>query len=76
LDIVHKAARARNLLADDTFKSVMEELKADQLSIFENSASADVNSREEAHSILSALKKIEFRLQAYITEEKILDKRK
>jgi len=54
----------------------MDELKDEQVNIFLNSKSTDVELREEAHSIVSALSKIEGRLQSAITDEKIFDKRK
>jgi len=76
LDIKQRAARARALLADDNFKTVMDELKQEQINIFLNSGSADSGIREEAHSIVSALGKIEARLQSAITDEKVFEKRK
>jgi phosphomevalonate kinase len=76
LDIKQRAACARALLADDNFRTVMDELKEEQVNIFLNSKSADSEMREEAHSIVSALSKIEARLQSAITDEKIFDKRK
>lgn len=54
----------------------MDELKEEQVNIFLNSKSADSEMREEAHCIVSALSKIEARLQSAITDEKIFDKRK
>jgi alpha-glucuronidase len=76
LDIKQRAARARALLADDNFKTVMDELKQEQINVFLNSGSTDSEIREEAHSIVSALSKIEGRLQSAITDEKIFEKRK
>lgn len=76
MDIKQRAARARSLLADENFKTVMDELKQEQINVFLNSGSSDSESREEAHSIVSALSKIEARLQSAITDEKVFDKRK
>jgi len=76
LDIKQRAARARALLADDNFKTVMDELKQEQINVFLNSGSSDSESREEAHSIVGALGKIEARLQSAITDEKVFEKRK
>lgn len=76
MDIKQRAARARALLADDNFKTVMNELKQEQINVFLNSGSSDSESREEAHSIVSALGKIEARLQSAITDEKVFEKRK
>jgi alpha-glucuronidase len=76
LDIKQRAARARALLADENFRTVMDELRDEQVKIFLNSGSTDSEIREEAHSIVSALSKIEGRLQSAITDEKIFEKRK
>ena len=76
MDIKQRAARARALLADDNFKTVMDELKQEQINVFLNSGSSDSESREEAQSIVSALGKIEARLQSAITDEKVFEKRK
>jgi hypothetical protein len=54
----------------------MDELKQEQINVFLNSGSSDSESREEAHSIVSALSKIEARLQSAITDEKVFEKRK
>ena len=54
----------------------MDELRDEQVKIFLNSGSTDSEIREEAHSIVSALGKIEARLQSAITDEKIFEKRK
>jgi len=76
IDIEQRASKARALLADETFKTLMQELKQRQTEIFFNSAHSDFESREEAYSIMSALNKIEAHLQSAITDEKILKKRK
>lgn len=76
MDIKQRAAQARALLADENFRTVMDELKDEQVNIFLNSGSTDSELREEAHSIVSALGKIEGRLQSAITDEKIFEKRK
>ena len=76
MDIKQRAARARALLSDENFRTTIDELKEEQVNIFLNSKSTDTELREEAHSIVSALSKIEARLQAAITDEKIFDKRK
>ena len=76
IDIEQRASKARALLADETFKTLMQELKQRQTEIFFNSSHSDFESREEAYSIMSALNKIEAHLQSAITDEKILKKRK
>lgn len=63
------------LLADTTFKAILDKVRADQVSTFVNSSKADTESREEAHAMLRAVDKIEQALQAVITEEAIKQKR-
>jgi hypothetical protein len=76
IDIEQRASKARALLADENFKTLIEELKQRQTEIFFNSAPSDTEKREEAYSMMSALNKIEAHLQSAITDEKILKKRK
>ena len=75
-DIEVRASKARALLADETFKTLMMELRQRQAEIFFTTAPSDTEAREEAYSIMSALNKIEGHLQSAITHEKILKKRK
>jgi hypothetical protein len=74
MDIKQRAANARSLLANESFKQVLEEIKNDQIKVFLNnsSTSADI---EEAHSVVSAIQKIEHHLQSSINDEKIFDKK-
>jgi len=75
-DIQIRASKARSLLADDNFRTLMQELRQRQTEIFFNSAPSDTELREEAYSMMSALNKIEAHLESAITDEKILKKRK
>jgi len=74
MDIKQRAANARSLLANESFKQVLEEIKNDQIKVFLNigSTNADI---EEAHSVVSAIQKIEHHLQSSINDEKIFDKK-
>jgi hypothetical protein len=74
-DIRQRAAKARTLLADDTFKEAVQDLKQLQVNVFLNPAST-VEDREEAHHIAGALSKIEQYLQSAVMDEKMLDRRK
>ena len=74
MDIKQRAANARSLLANESFKQVLEEIKNDQIKVFLNTGSttADI---EEAHAVVSAIQKIEHHLQSSINDEKIFDKK-
>jgi len=75
MDIKQKAANARTLLANETFKEVLDNIKNDQIKVFLNSSIQDTAVREEAHSIVNAIHKIEHYLQSCINDEKMLDKK-
>ena len=75
-DIEVRAAKARALLADDNFKTMLMELRQRQAEIFFTTAPNETVMREEAYSMMSALNKIEAHLQSSINDEKILNKRK
>jgi len=75
MDIKQKAANARTLLANETFKEVLDNIKNDQIKVFLNSGIQDTAVREEAHSIVNAIHKIEHYLQSCINDEKMLDKK-
>lgn len=70
-----RASRASNLLRDDNFQAVMEELRNMQLSIIANSTASEVEKREDAHAIFRALKQIEYFLQADVDAEKLINKK-
>ena len=67
---------AKRLLNDETFCAIIEKVRNQQVSTFVNSAKSDTDLREEAHSILRAIDKIEQALQSVITDEAIKEKRK
>lgn len=58
MDIKQKAANARTLLANETFKEVLDNIKNDQIKVFLNSSVSDTAVREEAHSIVNAINKM------------------
>jgi hypothetical protein len=74
MDIKQRAANARSLLANESFKQVLEEIKNDQIKVFLNSSSTSADI-EEAHSVVNAIQKIEHHLQSSINDEKIFDKK-
>tara|TARA_R110000868_G_scaffold189599_5_gene432658 strand:+ start:1233 stop:1472 length:240 start_codon:yes stop_codon:yes gene_type:complete len=73
MDVKQKAANARTLLANETFKGVLEDIKNDQIKVFLTSSSTDAVAREDAYSTVSAIKKIEHYLQSCINDEKMFD---
>jgi hypothetical protein len=70
-----KASDAERLQNDIDFRSLVDGIRQEQINIFVQSQKDDVESREEAHSILRALDKIERVLQSVITDEAIKRKR-
>lgn len=74
-DIRIKADEARRLKADTAFLSFVQEVRDDQIKVFTDSGSSDVEAREAAHGIVLALKQIEMKLDAAITAETFLDRR-
>ena len=71
MDIKQRAANARSLLANESFKQVLEEIKNDQIKVFLNSGSTSADI-EEAHSVVSAIQKIEHHLQSSIMTRRYL----
>ena len=74
MDIEQKAKRSRSLLENEHFVATMKNLRNDQMVVFANSAADEIERREEAHSILRALKLIERSLQADVDALKLLTK--
>lgn len=64
--------RMRN---DSTFTAILDSVRSDQIQIFVQSGASDTEKRENAHSIIRALDKIEQALQSVVTEEAIKTKR-
>jgi hypothetical protein len=75
MDVKQKAGRARELLNNPAFVQVMDDIKNQQINRFLNSVSTDADTRENAHSIINAIKVIENYLQSSINDEKVFDKK-
>jgi hypothetical protein len=75
VDVKRRAARARELLNNESFMTVMQDIKNEQINRFLISATAEVDVREQAHSIVNAIRIIEAHLQSAITDEKVFDKK-
>ena len=75
MEITVRSSRAKALLNDPTYSETVEELRAEQVSVFLNQGYS-AEEREAAHNVICALAKIEARLQSYITDEKFLNKQK
>lgn len=73
--MILEASDVRRLMQDSTFRAIIEKVKADQVSAFINSHSDESGVREEAHTILRALEKIEQAMNSVIAEESIQKKR-
>lgn len=64
------------LLADPAFSAILNKVRSDQIAIFAQSSRRDTEVREDAHSIMVALDKIEQALKSVVTDEAIKLKRK
>lgn len=71
-----KADDARRLKSDTAFTSFLQEVRDDQVRVFMTSGASDVEAREEAHGIVRALEQIEMKLDAAMTAETFLDRKK
>lgn len=71
-----KATDVQRLQRDETFKAIIEKVRSDQVATFVQSNKNDTELREEAHSILRALDKIEQVMKSVLTDEAIKMKRK
>lgn len=76
MDIKQRAARARELLNNPAFIQMMTMLREEQVKKFLASAPNDLDAREQAHSIVTALQAIEDYLNSHITDEKMFDKKR
>jgi len=70
------AEDAKNLLTNETFKKVLKNVRNKQLEIFYNSSPDQVESREDSHAIVQALRMISDALYSSIDEENILQYKK
>ena len=64
---------AKNLLTNETFKKVLDNVRNKQLEIFYNSSPDQVETREDAHAIVQALRMITDALYSSIDDENILN---
>jgi|TARA_R110000803_G_scaffold97260_2_gene165417 hypothetical protein len=70
-----KADEARRLKNDTAFKTFMQSVRENQMSIFAGSSASEVDVREEAHAIMRALDQIEATLDAAVMAEALLDRK-
>ena len=70
-----QADEAKRLKNDTAFVRFVDDVRKDQMMIFAHSDASDVDAREEAHSIIRALNKIEMVLDAAIAAEAMLDRK-
>jgi hypothetical protein len=70
-----KANEAKRLKNDTAFEQFVQEVRDEQHRLFADSEVSDVDTRENAHSILRALNQIEFILNAALAAEVILDRK-
>ena len=74
MNVKDKAAGVRRLLQDEMFNYIFESVKEEQGNIFFEPLSS-VEEREEAHTLIRALSKIENRIAQILQDEEIFDKR-
>jgi len=74
LSIVEKSAKLRTLQADDTYKSVIEEITNQQVALFVNVDSTQ-EQREEAHDVIRALRLIEDYFDSVYTDEAMFNRK-
>jgi len=68
MDIQQKAAWAERLRADDAWKWLIDEMREGAISDFTSSSAGETERREEAHTLLRAITKMEGLLDAVIAE--------
>jgi len=68
LNILEKSAKLRTLQADDTYKSVIQEITDQQVATFVNVDSTE-EQRGEAHDVIRALRLIEDYFDSVYTDE-------
>jgi hypothetical protein len=72
---VKKSDWANNLLRDDYFIEMMEELRGVELAKFLNSGYGDIETREEAYLRLRVLESIDNHIQG-LADQKLIDEKK
>ena len=70
-----EADEARRLKNDTAFKTFMQSVRENQMSIFAGSSASEVDVREEAHAIMRALDQISATLDAAVMAEALLDRK-
>tara|TARA_R110001592_G_scaffold168993_2_gene405374 strand:+ start:3188 stop:3430 length:243 start_codon:yes stop_codon:yes gene_type:complete len=70
-----EADEARRLKNDTAFKTFMQSVRENQMSIFAGSSASEVDVREEAHAIMRALDQIKATLDAAVMAEALLDRK-
>jgi hypothetical protein len=70
-----KKAQAEHLLKDDTFCTVFDIIRQEQVKKFLNSSTGEIDAREDAHAMTRALNEFEHILKRAITNEVMQDKR-
>jgi hypothetical protein len=68
--------QAEYLLKDDTFTTVFDIIRQEQVKKFFKSSKSDTETREDAYAMTQALNQFENILQSAITDEVMKDKRK
>lgn len=75
MNIKDLAAGVRRLQRDEAFADLIAQIKKDQGDVFFNPHSS-YEDREEAHTIIRALEKIEGRMAQILQDEAIYDKKR
>lgn len=75
MDKLTLAQWAENLLNDDFFKKVMDDLKNQQISVILNTNRDGIDDRENAYLVIKTLELIEGHLKGMAAEKQIRDKR-
>lgn len=70
-----KAQWAINLLKDDTFQEVLQDLRGNELNKIINSAYGELELREEAYTRIRVLESIETHLESMAAQKMIDEKR-
>ena len=70
-----KAQWAINLLKDDTFQEVLENLRGNELNKIINSTYGELELREEAYTRMKVLESIETHLESMAAQKMINEKR-
>ena len=71
-----RKAQAEHLLKDDTFTTVFDIIRQEQVKKFLKSSKSDTETREDAYAMTQALNQFEHILKSAITNEVMKDKRK